>query len=73
VFKFAWLDQARIELLSVVALPIAARIQQVQTAICEHHNMVSLTGEALSSDEPLLPQMTEVAGPQIGLLIVVAA
>jgi hypothetical protein len=74
VFDFAGLLQTRIELLTTVVLVVlamvkgvvaAVRLQHVPTLLRQDDGYVPMTVQALGSDEPFLPQVSEIAGPRI--------
>jgi hypothetical protein len=82
VFRLARLFQIRVELLTmilpavlaVIARMIAAiRFQQVSTLFRQDNRHVPMTGQPLGSDEPLIAEVSEVAGPRIGRTLVIVA
>ena len=82
VFHLARLLQTRVELLTMVVLMVLAMVRRVVAAVClqhvptlfrQHDRDVSTATQAFGSDEPLLAEVSKVAGPRIGRTLVVVA
>jgi hypothetical protein len=82
MFQLARFLEARVELLTMVALRVLAkvrrvvapvRLEHVPTFFRQHDGDVSTTIQALGSDEPFLAEVSEVPRSRIGRPVVVVA
>jgi hypothetical protein len=74
VLDLARLHEARVELLPVVLMMVVTmEVQEIAATVGKNDDVVTVTIQPLRSDEPLFPQVTEVARPRIGRAAVVVA
>src|SRR5207253_2063738 len=68
VFELALAFEASVELLTGIAVAVTMMIEQVPSAIGQHHGDVAATVNAHGVDETLLAEMAEIATARIGRL-----
>ena len=62
MLDLARLHEARVELLPVVLMMVVTmEVQEIAATVGKNDDVVTVTIQPLRSDEPLFPQVTEVA------------
>lgn len=65
VFEFALTFQTGVESLTRVPIAVAAGFQHAPAAVCQHHGLLAMAGDANGLDQPLLTEMSEIAVARI--------
>jgi hypothetical protein len=65
VFKFTRARQASVEPLEVILVGVSMALEETASLLRENHRGIAIAGHARGLDQPLLAQVSEVAGPWI--------
>ena len=73
VFEFALAFDTVVERLAAILIAIAVPLEKAAPVLRQRHCRLAVTGHTNGLDEPLLAQVSEIAGPRVGWPVVAVA